>query len=107
MEVRRYRSADGFEPFGAWLASLRDSRTRAAVLVRIDRLSAGNYGDCKSVGHGVTELRVNHGPGYRIYCALIGRELVLLLGGGDKHRQHRDIRVAQERLDDYRNRSNS
>lgn len=107
MEVRRYCLSDGTDVFGEWLASLADRRAKAAVLVRIARVGVGNLGDCKPVGSGVLELRIDHGPGYRVYCARIGRELVLLLGGGDKRRQARDIRTAQERLDDYRSRSES
>ena len=105
MDVRRYLSNNGTDPVGAWLSSLRDSRARAAVLVRIARLSVGNLGDCKAVGKGVLELRIDHGPGYRVYCARIGQEIVLLLGGGDKRRQGRDIQIAHERLDDYRTRT--
>lgn len=105
MDVRRYCTHDGTDPFGEWLASIVDHRAKAAVLVRIARVSAGNFGDCKPVGAGVLELRVSHGPGYRVYCAQIGQRLVLLLGGGDKRRQSQDIRTAQARLADYRKRS--
>lgn len=105
MEVRRYCSSDGADEFGTWLGSLADARAKAAVLVRIARVELGNLGDFKPVGNGVLELRIDHGPGYRVYCARVGQELILLLGGGDKRRQARDIRVAQVRLDDYRARS--
>jgi len=105
MEVRRYCSSDGTDEFGTWLGSLADARAKAAILVRIARVGLGNLGDFKPVGNGVLELRIDHGPGYRLYCARVGQELILLLGGGDKRRQARDIRVAQVRLDDYRARS--
>lgn len=105
MEVRRYCAPDGTDCFGSWTASLADTRARAAVLVRVARLAAGNFGDCKSVGGGILELRIDHGPGYRVYFARVGIEVVLLLGGGDKRRQRQDIRLALERLKDYRRRS--
>jgi putative addiction module killer protein len=104
MEVRRYQAPDGTDPFGLWLASLADARARAAALVRIARVSAGNLGDCKPVGEGLLELRIDHGPGYRVYCARIGPRLVLLLGGGDKRRQGRDIETARNRLLDFKRR---
>ena len=107
MEVRRYCSAAGSDEFGSWLASLGDPRAKAAVLVRVSRLALGNFGDCKPVGGGVLELRIDHGPGYRVYCARVGRQVVLLLGGGDKRRQARDIEVVRNRLTDFQKRSES
>lgn len=83
------------EAFSAWINSIRDSVTKGRILVRIDRLQLGLIGDSKSVSGGVWELRLNFGPGYRIYYTLRGRELILLLIGGDKSTQNRDIRKAQ------------
>ena len=80
--------------FDEWLDGLRDERGRARVLVRIQRLSAGNPGDVRPVGEGVSEMRIDHGPGYRVYYVRHGREVVVLLAGGDKSSQSRDIRVA-------------
>ena len=77
------------------------------MLVRVSRLALGSFGDCKPVGGGVLELRIDHGPGYRVYCARVGRQVVLLLGGGDKRRQARDIEVARNRLTDLQKRSES
>lgn len=77
--------------FAKWLRSLRDARARARILVRIDRLGVGLTGDVKPVGEGVSELRVDYGPGYRLYFKRRGPELVLLLVGGDKSTQSRDI----------------
>ena len=79
----------------AWFAGLRDERARARIDVRIKRLALGNAGDVKPVGEGVSELRIDYGPGYRVYFAQRGSEIVLLLCGGDKRRQDRDIREAQ------------
>lgn len=73
--IRQYRTADGRCPFGEWIAGLKDDRARIRVLARIDRLSLGLRGDWKVVGRGVFELRVDHGPGYRIYCAADGEDI--------------------------------
>ena len=81
--------------FASWLSDLRDSRARARIVVRIRRLELGNAGDAKSVGEGVSELRVDHGPGYRVYFARQGQEIVILLCGGDKSSQSRDIATAK------------
>lgn len=80
--------------FVEWLDSLRDTRARARVLVRIERLASGNPGDVKPVSEGVSELRIDYGPGYRVYFKKRGRELVILLAGGDKSTQTRDIKKA-------------
>lgn len=83
------------ESFNAWLAGLRDGMARVLIADRIDRIAAGNLGDHKSLGNGVHELRVNHGPGYRLYFARHGQRVIFLLCGGDKGSQDRDIRTAQ------------
>ena len=95
----------GRDVVGEWLATLRDRRAKAKVLARIARLEAGNFGDCKSVGAGVWELRVDWGPGYRIYYARLGTRVVLLLCGGDKRKQSADIRRAMEHLEDHERRT--
>ena len=77
-----------------WLDGLRDERARARVLVRVERLLAGNAGDIRPVGEGVSELRIDYGPGYRVYFVRRGRALVILLAGGDKGSQDADIRKA-------------
>jgi putative addiction module killer protein len=82
------------ELFGQWLDSLRDLRARARVQARLERLAGGNPGDVKPVGEGVSELRINYGPGYRVYFTQRGRHLVVLLAGGDKRTQAADIRTA-------------
>lgn len=79
------------EIFAKWLDEMYDIRARARILVRIERLSAGNPGDVRPVGEGVSELRIDYGPGYRVYYKERGRKLIILLAGGDKHSQAKDI----------------
>ena len=83
-------------PFEDWLNDLKDKRAVARVLARLARVRQGNPGDCKPVGEGVSELRVDYGPGYRIYFGQKGQTLVVLLCGGDKRTQDRDIRLAKQ-----------
>ncbi|MEZ4333065.1 MAG: type II toxin-antitoxin system RelE/ParE family toxin [Myxococcota bacterium] len=104
-EVRLYARADGFEPFTRWIEGLRDSATRDRIQERIARLRAGNFGDFRSVGGGVFELRLPFGAGVRIYFGRVGDSIVLLLCGGEKRSQSRDIRRAQLYWMDYRSRS--
>ena len=82
------------EVYVKWLDGLRDTRARARVLVRVERLAAGNPGDARSVGEGVSELRIDYGPGYRVYFKQQSRTIVVLLAGGDKRTQSRDIETA-------------
>lgn len=101
-ELRVYLTSSGNSPFDDWLDGLRDSKGRAQIEVRLDRLERGLLGDCKSVGDGVKELRVDFGPGYRVYFAEDGPVIVLLLIGGDKNRQEKNIKTAKEYLEEYR-----
>lgn len=80
--------------FSKWLVELRDIRARARIQARIDRLELGNVGDAKPVGEGVSEMRIDYGPGYRVYFSRRGSELIILLAGGDKSSQSKDIRKA-------------
>jgi len=82
------------EKFSKWIDGLTDLRARARILVRIERLAMENPGDVKSVGEGVSELRIDYGPGYRIYYKKIGKTVIVLLTGGDKHTQSKDIKTA-------------
>jgi putative addiction module killer protein len=82
------------EVFARWMDGLRDLRARARVQVRVERLAAGNRGDARPVGEGVSELRIDHGPGYRVYFTNRGAAVVILLAGGDKRTQTADIRTA-------------
>jgi putative addiction module killer protein len=105
MELRRYLTAFGRDIFGEWLSGLRDVRTRAKIMARIDRLSLGTFGDCKALRGGLFEVRIDWGPGYRVYYAQLGKECVLLLGGGDKRKQSSDIKRALGYLKDYKERT--
>ena len=82
--------------FARWFSRLRDNAAKARIDVRIERLSQGNPGDVRPVGEGVTEMRVDFGPGYRVYYKQSGRTVVVLLAGADKDSQERDIRLALE-----------
>ena len=82
------------EAYARWLDELRDIRARARVMARVERLAAGNPGNVKPVGEGVSELRINYGPGYRVYYAMMGRTVVILLAGCDKRTQAADIKTA-------------
>jgi putative addiction module killer protein len=104
IEIRRYTTRLGKDVVGDWLASLEDN-ARARIATRIDRLALGNFGDCKPLREGVSELRIDWGPGYRLYYAMVGRTCVLLLCGGDKRKQTSDIKRAVGYLLDYRERT--
>lgn len=84
------------EVFDAWYQSLNDKQVARRIQARIDRAEEGNFGDHKSVGEGVSEMRINHGPGFRVYFTLRGIEIVILLAGGDKSSQAKDIEMAQK-----------
>jgi putative addiction module killer protein len=82
------------EVFAKWLDGLNDTRARARIQARIERLAVGNPGDVSPVGRGVSEMRIDYGPGYRVYFTKVGREVVILLAGGDKSTQDADIKLA-------------
>ncbi len=103
-EIEIYVAPDGKAPFSSWLEGLRDARARARIRIRIERLRLGNFGDCRTVGGGLFELRVDYGPGYRVYFGRVGLRLVILICGGDKQSQQKDIARAREFWSDYRSR---
>lgn len=105
VEIRHYVAHSGRDVFDDWLTELRDSRAQAKIAARINRLAAGNFGDCKALREGVYELRIDWGPGYRVYYGLLGRICILLLCGGDKRKQSSDIERAIRYLKDYKNRT--
>lgn len=105
IEIRRYVTRTGEDVIGEWLAGLRDVQARARIAARIDRLSLGNFGDCRPLREGVSELRIDWGPGYRVYYAMVGRMCVLLLCGGDKRKQSSDIDRAIDYLQNYKERT--
>jgi putative addiction module killer protein len=99
-----YVTRTGRVPFDDWLLRLRDAQARARIRVRLARVRLGNLGDAHAVGGGVWELRIDYGPGYRVYYAQNGPAVLLLLGGGDKSTQDADIRQAQRSWAEYQQR---
>lgn len=97
---------DGASPFRRWFDDL-DAQAAASVSVAVERLSEGNTSNVKSIGEGAAELRINRGPGYRVYFGWDGKVLVILLGGGTKRRQQNDIEAALHRWRDYKKRKRS
>ena len=104
-DLQIYLTENGRAPFSEWLEALRDEKAQAKIRVRLDRVRLGNLGDWAAVGEGVGELRIHYGPGYRVYFGQVGSAIVLLLCGGDKSTQSRDIQMAQAYWRDYRRRS--
>lgn len=94
-EIRVYQAKNGREPFNDWLDTIRDLRTQDRIQSRLARLEDGNFGDCQSIGNGVYELRLHFGAGYRVYFGRIDKTFLLLLCGGDKTSQKRDIERAK------------
>lgn len=104
MDVRIYTDRQGHAPFEYWLGALPDRLARAKIRARLARVEAGNLGDCKPLREGVQELRIDHGPGYRVYLSRQGAVLVLLLCGSDKSDQNREIGRAIAYLKDWKER---
>ncbi len=102
-DVIVYATPDGKEPFNKWVSSIKDGQTQRVILRRIQRLRQGLFGDAKALGTGIHELRIDFGPGYRVYFAKVGKRLILLLGGGNKATQNNDIKNAKWYLKDYEN----
>jgi putative addiction module killer protein len=103
MDLREYQDGRGHSPFAAWFNSL-DPAAASKITVALTRLGLGNTSNAKGVGAGVFELKVDFGPGYRVYFGKDGNEIVILLGGGTKKRQRRDIEAARDRWQDYKDR---
>ena len=107
MEVKIYRDEQGSEPFIEWLESIRDKTSQARIRARLRRIELGNLGDHRSIGEGIFELRLQFGPGYRVYCGQIDEKIILLLAGGVKKTQQRDIIKAKHYwYDDKRSQKN-
>lgn len=102
--VEYYVTAEGKAPFREWFAALRDRKAQARIDARLARVQLGNLGQCEPVGEGVMELKIDYGPGYRVYFGQVGPSLVLLLCGGDKRTQQQDIETARSYWADYRRR---
>jgi putative addiction module killer protein len=103
-EIKYYETVGGKQPFRDWLLALKDKRAQAKVDARLERVRHGNLGYCEPVGEGVMELKIDFGPGYRVYFGQDGKKLVVLLNGGDKSSQRKDIKTAREYWADYRRR---
>lgn len=104
IEVKTYQDTAGGKPYADWLDGLNDNKTKARIVARVNRMAAGNFGDCKPLRDGVQELKIDFGPGYRVYLSKQGPVLVLLLCGGDKSDQSRDIERAIAYLKDWKQR---
>ena len=102
MQVQRYQTAEGRFPVTEWLESRRDRTARPRIVAALDKLQFGSRGDWRSVGEGVWEMRLHFGPGYRVYCGQRGTEFILLLCGGDKGSQARDIETAHDYWKDFK-----
>lgn len=104
VEIEVYATTTGKRPFEIWFKELKEVHTKARISMRLDRLRLGNFGDCKTLQDGISELRIHYGPGIRIYYGKIGNKIVLLLCAGDKSSQNRDINKAKDYLKDYQSR---
>ena len=96
-----YQDQEGGVPFREWLSGLRDAAAAARVRIRLNRLRLGNVGVVRALGDGVSELKIDYGPGYRVYYAMCGKTVVLLLIGGDKSTQRKDIATAKRYWKNY------
>jgi len=105
IETITYQDSNGHRPYAEWLEGLTDKKAKARILVRVNRMAAGNFGDCKPLRDGVQELRIDHGPGYRVYLSRQGPVFVLLLCGSDKGDQDRAIKQAIDYLNDWKQRA--
>ena len=103
-ELRHYTTADGQDLFAQWLDNLRDRHAQARIAARLLRLQNGNFGECRFVGNGVWEQKIDWGPGYRVYYAIDGKSVVLLCDGGDKRTQAADIERAIGRWQEWQQR---
>ena len=104
IELVYYREENGRSPFIDWLTALRDKLAKARIAARLRQIESGNFGDAKAVGEGVTELRIHIGAGYRVYCGRHGQDWVILLCGGNKSSQPRDIVRAKAYWEDWKGR---
>jgi putative addiction module killer protein len=104
-EILHYLTVDGHDRFSEWLADLADRQARARILTRLGRVQTGNFGDAKPIRYGVSELRIDWGPGYRVYYARVGSQVILLLISGDKRAQAADIETAIDYWNDWKRRN--
>ena len=104
IELVHYQDENGRHPFREWIATLRDEMAKARIVMRLRQIESGNLGDSKPVGEGVTKLRIHVGAGYRVYCGRHGQQYVILLCGGDKSSQAKDIARAKTLWSDWKRR---
>jgi len=104
IEIVYYRDEDGRSPFIDWITALRDKMAKSRIATRLREVESGNFGDAKPVGEGVTELRIHVGAGYRVYCGRHGQHWVILLCGGDKSSQPKDIARAKTLWEEWKRR---
>ena len=104
-EITIYANENEIEPFVDWLDGLKDVDTQALIFQCLQRIKLGNFGDCKPICDGLWEFRIHHKAGLRIYYARVGQRLILIIGGGDKKSQQRDIAKAKKWLEDYKRRT--
>ncbi len=104
-EIEHYLTEKGQDLIGDWLSGLRDTQAKARIAMRINRMKSGNPGDCKPIDEGVWEMRIDCGPGYRVYYAQAGQKMILLLLGGDKRQQAAEIKQAKKLWKDYQERT--
>lgn len=102
LEIDYYQSQSGYTPFRNWFETLRDRNAKAVIDARLIRLRLGNLGRCATLGAGLYELKINYGPGYRVYFDKAAQKLILLLCGGDKSTQAQDIRIAHRYWKDFK-----
>jgi putative addiction module killer protein len=105
IDIRHYHNASDVDVYQEWLDGIRDRSTRVRITRRVDRIKDGNFGDHEPCRDGVYELKMDFGPGYRVYYSKVGETLVLLIGGGDKSTQVKDIDKAVANLQDYKRRN--
>jgi len=103
--INEYTDEKGNSPYADWLDGLRDARAKAKVMIRVDRMELGLFGDVEPIGDGLSELRIHYGPGYRIYYGKEGEQIYLLLCGGDKSSQKKDIKLAKNYWQDHKRRN--
>jgi putative addiction module killer protein len=103
--INEYLDAEGKSPYAEWLGQLRDAKTKAKIMMRVDKMELGLFGDVEPIGDGLSELRVHYGSGYRVYYGKEGRHVYLLLCGGDKSTQAKDIKKAKAYWKDHKRRN--
>lgn len=106
-KIKIYQTDNGKRPFSQWLNDLKDKLAKAKIRLRLDRLERGNFGQCKPVGEGIFELKIDFGPGFRMYFGIVGAKCVLLLCAGTKGTQKSDIQNAKAYFRDYHSRGDS